>query len=222
MLKETAFLTSKYIEELLSTGQWSEHGASLDRFIEEVALPHLPEEVQRKEGDELLRDPAFTTFLGDWLKRRFAYCSRDIAEDMSAMKDERGFYSLSRSITCTRDLIKEVLAGDVDIGRYWSADAAYTYGVEDDESKPFIITVAAKVSLSDVDMVQTMRSRMDYDNGDDEREFYIKDGVTPVFVSVYVDGDDPELDGEIDCLTPAREAALNKKSVKVSEFSMGM
>lgn len=71
------------------------------------------------------------------------------------------------------------------------------------------MVVYAKVSLDDIDFTETMRSRMDYTNGDMESEIYVKKESIPIFIKLSWIVDNEIRD--IDCMTGARELKLEEK-----------
>ena len=75
------------------------------------------------------------------------------------------------------------------------------------------MVVYAKVSLDDIDFIETMRSRMDYTNGDMESEIYVKKESIPIFIKLSWIVDNEIRD--VDCITEERELRLKEKASNV-------
>jgi len=75
------------------------------------------------------------------------------------------------------------------------------------------LVVYAKVSLDDIDFTETMRSRMDYTNGDMESEIYVKKESIPIFIKLSWIVDNEIRD--VDCITEERELRLKEKASNV-------
>lgn len=211
-LTAKTFVTPEYIAGVISTGKWCEHGSCLSRFIEEVASDHLPEHLLDTSYDDIIKSDEFAEFLPTWMNKRFAWCKKYIKEDLNTAQDHNGLFTLSRTIYCTPELLERIKEKDIDIGRYWTTSGYYSYAHNTDKDRNTLqVTVTASVNAKDIDFMQTLISRMDYSNGDDEMEIYIKPTGSPVFLSISVTTTDDEYLGEIDCSTPEREKALLRK-----------
>ncbi|PTH79984.1 hypothetical protein [Aeromonas veronii] len=200
MLNEKQFLSKEYVDGLIETGKWSSHGSDVHRLIEDELLESLPEHLQEMDADDSLRHSDFRPILCNWLSARFNKCKKDIVEELKSNRDENCLYSITRTIMCNEELIHKIKTEDFDIGRFWTVMKYYEFiDRNPDNESLFEVTVEAKVALSDIDLVETMRSRMDYSNGDEEAEIYIKNGAQPLFMSYAVVTPDGDYLGEFDC-----------------------
>lgn len=209
MINKEKFLSTEYVDKIIETGKWSEHGSDVHRLIEDELLESLPEHLQEMDPDDSLRHPDFRPVLCNWLSARFNKCKKDIMKELDSNKDKDHLYLITRTIMCDEDLIDKIKIKDFDIGRFWTSMDYYEFIHKNkDNENLFEVTVSAKVALSDIDLVETMRSRVDYSNGDEEAEIYIKNGAQPLFMSYTVVTPDDDYLGEFDC-DKTKERALN-------------
>lgn len=214
MINKEKFLSQEYIDKIIETGLWCDHGSYVHRLIEDELLESLPEHLQKMDPDDSLRHPDFRPILCNWLSARFNKCQKDIMEELKSNRDKDHLYSITRTIMCKEELIHKIKTEDFDIGRFWTVMKYYEFvDKEQDDKDLFEVTVEAKVALSDIDLMETMRSRMDYSNGDEEAEIYVKNGAQPIFMSYTVVTPDGDYLGEFDCdKTKERYLSFTKKA----------
>jgi len=210
MISQEEFLTREYIDRLYTTGQWSSHGAPIDHYIDDNQDDDdFPVECQGRKlsFDEILAHPAFRVHFEAWLPQRFRYAKEWLESDLKQCADKSdGLFLLKRTIWCNQALFDKAATEDFDIGRFWSTYNPSAYCGSECEERTIELTVSAKVSVNDIDWTETMRSRMDYTNGDMEGEIYLKENSTPIFIMLSWQ------DGDIACLTEEREACLKLKA----------
>lgn len=221
MISQKEFLTREYIDELYATNKWSPHGAELyDCLDDKQDEDDFPVECQGRKMtfEEMLVHPAFRIYFEAWLPQRFRYAKEWLERDLKNKIDkEDGLFIVNRTIFCDSSIFERAKLEDFDIGRFWSTHNSSAYCGEISDKNPIELTVSAKISLSDIDKVETMRSRMDYTNGDVESEIYLKKDATPVFIylSWNTEGDF----GETSCLTEKRKRLINLKALNKTCFN---
>lgn len=212
MITQEEFLTEEYISEIFKTGQWSEHGACIEQYIDDNHEDDdFPEEFREYDVHffDVLKSESFQKHFREWLPIRFRYAKEWLEKDLLSCRSKDGLYTIKRKIFCSNETLSQCIAKDIDIGRFWTTLQPEAYCGSLSESNPIDLVVYAKVSLTDIDFIETMRSRMDYTNGDMESEIYVKKESIPIFVKLsWIDDNEIR---DIDCMTEARELKLKEK-----------
>ena len=87
------------------------------------------------------------------------------------------------------------------------------WGCEEQKNKD-LITLTASITEKDVDWVETLRSRFDYENGDGECEIQIKSNISPSLLSLKSSEDKVVLfkgDSRIDCFLERKTKSITSK-----------
>lgn len=210
MISEKEFLTNDYISELLKTGKWSAHGAFLDLYVYDTYEYIIKEKIPSEfDWLNILREDPFKKHFLNWLPQRFRYAKEWLEKDLSKCKTDDGLYLIKRKIFCDQDFLSKCIKKDTDIGRFWCSNYPEAYSVSEKEPELIDLIVDAKISLKDIDLIETMRSRMDYTNGDMENEIYVKKDAMPIFIKLYYSiGKEIK---EIDCINDERLKGIKEK-----------
>ncbi len=153
--KET-FLSTEYIEGLFSTGRWSEHGSDLSDFYNENDI------TSTEEHEALLK----------FLPHRYDFAMKYLAKDLAGTDA----IILMRSLYMSTDELKGITPGSTaNVGKYWTVSNPEPYGAICTDGK-VLVTVKAKVQRNQINILETMRSRMDYVHGDYEMEIQLNAG----------------------------------------------
>lgn len=181
-ITEKSFLNAEYLKSILKSGKWCEHGATLDQFIEDNEN-NFPFDISSMDTKQILKNEDFKQFLIIWLPVRFRYVMEWLEKDLEACK-EGHLYSIKRTIFCNRGTLETAIKESFDIGRFWSTYNPQAYCAKKEKEKNIEMTVTGLVCDDSINWIETIRSRMDYSNGDCEAEIYIKSGSFPVFKKV--------------------------------------
>lgn len=170
ILEKSVFLSNDYVNNLLCLGKWTKHGSHLNQWLEECE--DVPDYYQGGDIDTLKKDEGFLAFFKDYLSARFDYAMRFLNADLSGSGD----LVLNRAILVDKDFMGLLVVGEAfDFGRYWSTQHTIPYGAEPDTEKHSLFVVG-NVKRDQIDILETMRSRMDYIHGDYEMEIQTING----------------------------------------------
>lgn len=181
-ITEKSFLNAEYLRYLFDSGKWCDHGATLDQFIEDNESK-FTFNMSCMNTKKILENEDFKKFLINWLPIRFRYVIEWLEKDLDACK-EVDLYNIKRTIFCNKATLERTLKESFDIGRFWSTYNPQAYCGEKDNDNYIELTITGLACNEDIDWLETIRSRMDYSNGDDEAEIYVKAGSFPVFKKV--------------------------------------
>lgn len=176
-----AFITDDYINRVLSTQRWSDHGGDLCHFIddkcqEEPSLAPLRD----RPHDEIVTHDTFKAFFRQWLALRYRYVLNDLAQTITGEQ-----ISIYRAVYLTEQQLKEVIAGQREIGVYWTTGVAEAWAVDPHTQKDAQEYVfEARVALTDINWHETLISRFDYSNGDDEQEINLTGKPVPTVCGI--------------------------------------
>lgn len=171
LITAETFLTEDYVSTLLTSGQWSGHGSCLDGWLSDC--DEIPEEFAGAMLEDVKENVEFLKFFRDWLYLRFKFVMRYLTEDLENCD------TLRRAIYLPREDKQLLSVGhSSDVGRYWTVSKnCVPYGAKETEGKELVI-ITTPLIIDNVDMIETIRSRMDYSHGDYEMEIYLKGAVT--------------------------------------------
>lgn len=188
-ITEKSFLNAEYLRYLFDSGKWCDHGATLDQFIEDNES-NFRFDISSMDTKQILMNEDFKKFLMNWLPIRFRYVMEWLEKDLGACK-ECNSYSIKRTIFCNKATLERTLKESFDIGRFWSTYNPQAYCGEKDNVNDIELTITGLAYNEDIDWLETIRSRMDYSNGDGEAEIYVKAECFPIFKNVsWIENDD--------------------------------
>lgn len=176
-------VTDEYITNLISTEKWVEHGSSMHEFIDDISEidNFLPSNLNGMQSSEILQHEDFKVFLGEWLPRRYNYIVNEIKDELK----DRESLILSRCLYLSKKDQERILSGEIFyIGKYWGTGHVEAWGATPEKNK-LETHITAEVNPEDVDWMETLKSRMDYMNGDQEQEIQLKDNAIPKITSLY-------------------------------------
>lgn len=187
------FLSDEYINNIIKTEKWVEHGSHLEYFLMDMKEEEdFPLELSKLSDKEIIAHEAFKPYLTEWLNHRYNY----VVEWLEIDIERTGFPLLvNRSVFLTSESQQDIVDGkNKDLGRHWGLSNTDTWGVDPDENNHLLETnIVASIAQSDIDWIETLKSRMDYLNGDQESEIYLHEKAQPVVQSVFCSQRDIQL-----------------------------
>lgn len=167
-----------YIEQVLESRCWSEHGSDIERFL-----------VEYREENPELREASDRRVLREWLPNRLAFIARTLPADIARVERE-GRLKAERALVIEAESAepwRESLGAHPDLGRYWSiGEFVEPHGVDPSAFRsPVEVQVSAWIDPESVDWTETLRSRIDWENGDDENEITLRPGARVELITVY-------------------------------------
>lgn len=169
------YVSDDYLDFIKENWVFVDKGDTIDRWIEEC--PHVPESMSRLSKWNLKQDIEFDAVLRKWLTLRYGYITSILANDIANnargdyLRISRALYIHHRDIDRFKKLVG--INRGAEIGKHWSTIAPLPWGAfEPDMVK---ITVTGMVAWDDVDIIQTLRARTCWVNGDGEHEITLKD-----------------------------------------------
>jgi len=162
-------MVSAIADEMLRIGAFVEHGTSLGEFLD--AWEEDPWWDDDLDTDEILASEQFKIGFRQWLQHRYDYVTSLLK---TQLKD--GFpITISRGMIVSDEWLKSLKPG-TSIGVFWALPGYDPNPYQARQQGHEIVLVASCTSPM-VDWVETLRSRMDYLNGDTEGEIRLKKGV---------------------------------------------
>ena len=159
-------VTKEYIDQVLKSGQWTSHGSDIERYFEDAdAIECLDDDTMAAQHLMEVYFPNRFRFVMEDLNRHLDELSEDphILRSMTiSAKDWRSFKNM---------------LGKQPLGVFWSVHQPELHGTT--EKRGVRVTIKAKFDPNQVDWVETIRSRMDYDLGDDEEEIQLLSEAIP-------------------------------------------
>jgi hypothetical protein len=176
------FLTKKYIEEMLESRMWVSHGSGFETFLEDSKYDEdFPKSLLGKTYDEMMSSDECIKYIKDFLPDRFNYVISELKETLNTFP-----LNVNRTVYLHENIRNDISEGkSPDIGKYWGVRETDSWDVAPGEEKGLSTNVEGLISPEDIDWIETIKSRMDYDNGDQEEEVQLKQGVLPVVTSMY-------------------------------------
>ena len=189
-----AFLTDSYVSKVLESNRWSLHGDCLSGFIGDV-LPHYDEvsHLLEKDIEDILSDQAFIQFFKYWLNLRYDYVVQALLGELSDGALCGDTLTINRSMYLTEEDAHKVCSGaKSDVGIYWSTGYSDAYNADLAEIKTMkMYVIMAKVSITNVNWHETLVSRFDYCNGDQEMEINLSGMPNPTIIDIEDDSGTP-------------------------------
>jgi hypothetical protein len=179
-------VTKEWLHAVIANGAWdARHGSPLDRWIDDLRDGALgksfkfPKHLAACEDADALNDPEFQATMVQWLRHRFRYVLSGLeATDVT---------QIGRRMSVHTEWKTEIEKHEATVGVYWGDlpldSGAFWY----DENKPVDIYMEASVSHDDVDWAATIRARLDYLTGDEEREIRLSENAIITITRLEVD-----------------------------------
>ncbi len=182
------FITDGYVSKILQSNRWSQHGDCLSGFVQDV-LPHYDEisHLAQKDIKDVLSDREFIKFFNDWLSLRYDYVIHSLIDELSAGPIVDDKLTINRSLYLTDEDACRVRSGaKTDVGIYWSTGHSDAYNVDPSSLNKAMkmYVVEAEVSIDNVNWHETLVSRFDYCNGDQEMEINLSGMPNPTIIAI--------------------------------------
>lgn len=183
------FLTKKYIDKMFKMKLWVSHGSGFHNFLDDSKNEDdFTKSLLGKTYDEMMESPASRKYIEDWLPCRFRYVIAELKETLNEFP-----LKINRTAYLHESVRESISHGNrPDIGKFWGVRETDSWDVAPSEGKGISTVVEGFVSPEDIDWIETIKSRMDYENGDEE-EVQLKKGVFPIAVSMYCNDKDEKL-----------------------------
>ena len=153
-------VTKDYIDQVLESGKWNPHGSDIDRYFEDAdAIECLDDD---SVAEQHLREVYFPN--------RFRFVMEELSRHLDDLSEDPHLLRAMHIPTSDWGSFKSKL-GKQPLGVFWSVHQPETHGTV--EKRGIHVTIKAKFNPEQVDWVETIRSRMDYDLGDDEEEIQL-------------------------------------------------
>ncbi|MEP8041719.1 hypothetical protein ABJY94_18995 [Vibrio parahaemolyticus] len=170
---ESYFLSDSYINQIILSKKWSEHGSNLDECEELFDNMGVDPDKTLKCSLEL------KSMLTKWIPLRLRYIASEMEYELNNST------TIYRAISVKPEKLKETVnklnaAKTVsDFGCYWSSsEYVQPWGAKTNK-RDKTIYIKMELPLEALDIIETLRSRIDFNNGDDEQEYNLK-GCFPV------------------------------------------
>lgn len=165
------FNSENYINELIKSRKWSSHGAEL--FQHSEFLEEFEDLFPNADKD----DAVLKSLLQYWIPIRLNYVIYQINDELS--KSENLYRSMLVNDAQLNSITSRVADKCIvqDLGLYWSTSRnIYAYGATEEQSKEKNNDILMETSFNGdhINWIETIRSRIDYFNGDDEQEMQLK------------------------------------------------
>lgn len=159
-------VTDEYLDFVIKESKWTSHGSDIGRYLEDMELESLHERPEAlKHHLKTVYFPNRYRFIRTMMEDEF----QRLAEDPVIRR------AMSIPVSSWSDFKKGL--GHEPIGVFWSVSQPECYGIG--EARGVRVVVRASFNPDQVDWVETLRSRMDYDLGDDEEEIQLFADVVP-------------------------------------------
>jgi hypothetical protein len=153
-------LSTKSINKIIESGRWSSHGSEIKFLF----------------GDEnnYDKDDSDFSILTEYLNRSFDLVYKEISALDFPLK-------IKRYLTLDEDEAKAIKSSEDiigDFGSYWTNGTGDSYEAYKKKRKEYFVILEGEVeSLSDIDVFETIISRMDYIYGSQESEIQMKKNI---------------------------------------------
>ena len=158
------FLSDEYLDKIISDQKWSEHGSHLDEA--DVLFESLGLEYQAAiEQPETLK-----AALRTWLPIRINFIISELEFELADSKTIYRALSFTAAdygtFAPTIDTAKRV----ADLGVYWSTREDCEPWGSNILNTDVTVYLSMEVNMESINIIETVRSRIDYKLGDDEQE----------------------------------------------------
>lgn len=167
-------VTESYLDFIVKSGKWTDHGEYIDRYFEDNGIADLMDDTEAlKEHLEMVYFP-----------KRYKFVKTNLSTELEMLSEKPAIYrAMKIPAKCWPDFKKHL--GEKPLGVYWSTSRPdFHCG---DQKRGVGIFVEAVFEPSQVNWIETIRSRMDYDLGDDEEEMQLFSGVVPKIIGFEFD-----------------------------------
>lgn len=162
-------VTDEWVRHAFDRGNWDpEHGSDVWRWIDALCEDdlgptfHVPPHLAEADLSDMLDDPEFHDLVMRWMRLRYDHAVRELLqEDLS---------HLGRRLTCDEDWTAGILQGSETLGVFFGTLPLDDGEFWTDPDKPVEVYAEVAVEPGVVDWIATIRARMDYVYGDEERE----------------------------------------------------
>ncbi|WP_318493435.1 hypothetical protein [Photobacterium leiognathi] len=159
------FATKEFVAKLVAENRFSEHGSMLTECDELF-------ELYENEFPSALHDKEQTfDMLMNWIPYRIKYIVNDIISELAY------FNSLYRCVYLPNDFLnnlrnnRESISTD-DVGVFWSTRRdTQPFGAENIIPTDVLVKLMIELNQDSIDWYETLVSRIDYINGEQEQEF---------------------------------------------------
>lgn len=161
-------ISDEHVHKLLDNYEWSSHGATLDDFLDNFTEEDkFPDSLKDIPFRELVKMSPFQDIFKVWLSERYDACVSDLTRDIPSFPLE-----INRTILISAGSRTAILDGEFNsVGNFWSVGTseAYAADVATDQGL-YEFTLTALATPDNINWKETLISRMDYTNGDEECE----------------------------------------------------
>ncbi|TLX16148.1 hypothetical protein [Rhizobium sp. MHM7A] len=179
-------VTKDWLDSVIENGAWDPvHGSPLDRWIDDLrdgslgAKFEMPSHLAANDDAEVLDDPEFRATMVHWLAHRFRYVLSEL--------ETTDVTQLGRRMSVDPEWKTAIDRHEATVGVYWGDLPLDSGAFWHDENKPVDVYMEASVSHDDIDWIGTIRARLDYLTGDEEREIRLKEDVKVLVTRLEVD-----------------------------------
>lgn len=168
------FVTGTLIDRIIETGKFTPHGGEslYDWFEECQGWNKFPATLKDIAYDDAIRLPEFKEILYYWMKElRAPYVQADINQTKPTD-------FLYRAMFVSPEWITKLSTENetIPLGVYWTTGEPACHGAKETTGVEIILTTT--VGEVHINWPETMESRFDFDNGDEEQEINIIKGST--------------------------------------------
>lgn len=182
-------VTEDWLRGAFARGDWDpEHGSDVWRWIDALRDGDLgpsfqmPPHLNDADLTVMLDDPAFRDVVMRWMRVRFDLVLSELrAEDLSV---------IGRRLTCQDDWTDGLLQGDESLGVFFGTLPLDDGGFWTNQNLPVEVYMEVAVDPSVVNWPATIRARMDYVFGDEEREIRLVEDRDVKITLLEVDGEE--------------------------------
>lgn len=180
-------VTKEWFDAVISNGAWDPtHGSPLDHWIDDLKNGALgnslkfPPHLEKCNDTDVLADPEFKSVLHTWLRVRYEY----VVSELNATNVTK----IGRRMSVDADWPNEIKKSIATTGIYWGSLPLDTGSFWYDDNKPVHVYLEASISHDTIDWVGTIRARIDYLTGDEEREIRLKEETFVIITRLDTDG----------------------------------
>lgn len=169
------FCGGEYLQNILFYRKWCHHGTGFEQFISEHVYPKVP--YGELDYDSIVDSPEFIDRLTKWIPNRFHFACTMLLQDLNKCKVTESTWEINRVIRCPSADIDSLFSKPKYYGKYWSAGIVPApWGIGESVVNDTTVWITANAQTKDINWLETVRSRMDFDNGDDEHEIQLFEG----------------------------------------------
>ncbi|CAH7266833.1 hypothetical protein VCHA53O466_320056 [Vibrio chagasii] len=163
---EKHFCNESFVDSIIADGTWNGHGSTIDEAYD--LFYDYRDKYPKAEHCKI----QLKALLMEWLPLRIKYIAHYIFDEIKQLG-----YTVYRALVVDEKEAEHLVnfAGKIatvgSLGAYWTTNKdTFAHGFKPNEHQTKSITLIAPLSLDSVNWFETLRSRIDYVNGDDEME----------------------------------------------------